>query len=228
MQPYFFPYIGYFQLMQAADLFVVYDDVQYMKGGWINRNLIRLADAASWLTLPVRRASLSLPINQREYDLDEDTVGAAKRRLHAAYGKTRRYTETSSFVDALLGYHNPNVADFNAHLLERIAVALGIECRFVRSSSIAKAQGLSGEARLIDLCVRCEADHYVNAIGGSELYSGSRFEEAGIQLSFLRTRVEPAMLATGPQHLSILDMLFREEAGTTRALLPQYDLIPAG
>jgi len=227
MQPYFFPYIGYFQLMQAADVFVIYDDVQYIKGGWINRNLIRIDNAPAWLTLPVRKASISLPINQREYQLDEDHVQATQRRLHAAYAKVPAYSDTAAFVDGLLAYPDPNVASFNANLLENVARRLGIECRFVTSSSINKPTDLKGEARLIDLCGRLHASHYVNAIGGMELYSAESFDEAGIQLSFLRTQAPPATLDTGPQHLSILDTLFREDADASRARLRDYELIGA-
>jgi hypothetical protein len=78
LQPYFFPYIGYFQLMQAVDVFVIYDDAQYMKGGWINRNRIRCSGKSTWLTLPVRRDSRELSINQREYLLAD---GDAPHRI---------------------------------------------------------------------------------------------------------------------------------------------------
>ena len=98
MQPYFFPYIGYFQLMHAVDVFVIYDDVQYMKGGWINRNLIRSGGTAKWLTLPVCRDHLELRINQRQYRPGTEDVHAAKRRLRESYQRQPAYDVASGFV----------------------------------------------------------------------------------------------------------------------------------
>jgi hypothetical protein len=225
MQPYFFPYIGYFQLMRAVDVFVLYDDVQYMKGGWINRNLIRIGNAPAWLTLPVHKASISLPINQRQYQLDESNIQGTQRRLQAAYAKVPGYEETAAFVDGLLAFPDPNVAAFNANLLEQVARRLAIGCRFVASSSISKPAGLKGEARLIDLCARLGASHYVNSIGGLTLYDAAAFAEAGLELRFLSTISSPSFLESGMRHLSIIDGLMREGFGGTAARLEEYELI---
>lgn len=226
MQPYFFPYIGYFQLMQAVDVFVIYDDAQYMKGGWVNRNRIRCGDKSSWLTLPVRRQSRELPINQREYMLaDGDAVQQIERRLQASYAKAPFFEEAMSVVTALLACGEANVAAFNARLLTELARRLGIGCRFEASSQIGKADGLKGQAIVLDLCQRIGASHYINPIGGLDLYDRESFDHAGIGLSFLRTTTPAVKLADGVRHLSIIDGLMRVGFAGERSLLPQYEVL---
>jgi WbqC-like protein family len=83
MQPYFFPYIGYFQLAACSDIFVFHDDVQYIKGGWVNRNRILRDGQPRWLTLPVRKGASRLTIQQRQYQLDEPVTARVLRRVEA-------------------------------------------------------------------------------------------------------------------------------------------------
>lgn len=228
MQPYFFPYIGYFQLMSAVDVFVLFDDVQYIDRGWVNRNLIRANGRTTWLTLPVRKASRELPINQREYLLADDAATQhIEHQLQASYAKAPFFEEVMPVVTALLACGEANVAAFNARLLTELARRLGISCRFETSSRIGKAHGLKGQARVIDLCKRIGADHYINPIGGMDLYDRESFDRVRIGLSFLRTTVPAAELAEGPQYLSIIDGLMHASFAGERVLLPQYEVLPA-
>jgi WbqC-like protein family len=226
MQPYFFPYIGYFQLMHAADTFVVYDDVQYMKGGWINRNRIRLDDKATWLTIPVHRASTYLDINQREYQLDESTLDRVTNKLSAAYSSAPAFAETLELVKRKLACPNPNVAAVNTGLLQATAERIGISCQLVMSSVLGVSRALRGEDRVIAVCKALQATAYVNAIGGIELYDPDHFAMAGMRLSFLRTLVPPEPLSDGPVHLSILDTLFRESPAQIAGKLDCCELVP--
>lgn len=225
MQPYFFPYIGYFQLMKAVDTFVIYDDAQYIKGGWINRNRILTNGKPCWLTLPVSRASLTLSINQRHYLLDDDAIGAIKRRLQTSYAKAPAYDEIFPIVCELLDYGNSNVADFNTNLLKKLATRLGITCKFIVSSEIDKSTTLRGEAKVIDLCHRIRARHYINAIGGKDLYHKSRFEEARLRLSFLQTTAKQVQLDSGPQHMSVIESLMSAGVAGCSNMLCSYELI---
>jgi len=225
MQPYFFPYIGYFQLMKAVDTFVFYDDAQYMKGGWINRNRILTNGKPSWLTLPVSRASLTLSINQRHYLFDDDAIGAIKRRLHTCYARAPAYREIFPIVCELLDYGNSNVAEFNANLLKGLAARLGITCEFIVSSDVDKGSTLRGEAKVIGLCRRIGARHYINAIGGKDLYDKCRFEEAGLRLSFLQTTVQQVELESGPQHMSIIEGLMSLGVAGCSEMLRCYKLM---
>lgn len=225
MQPYFFPYIGYFQLMKAVDVFVFYDDAQYMKGGWINRNRILKNGKPGWVTLPVHRASVTLAINQRHYLLDGDAVGQVQQKVRAAYGQAPYYHEAYSTLAELLEFKESNVARYNANLLTALARRLGIGCRFLTSSKIDKPDELRGEAKIIDLCHRIGASHYVNAIGGRDLYRPDSFRDAGMRLSFLHTQVSPEPLPSGPQHLSIIHSLMCHGLDRCRDRMTSYALL---
>src|SRR5690606_8625036 len=102
MQPYFFPYIGYFQLMNAVDLFIFFDDVQYIDRGWVNRNKILLAGEARWLTFPVKKGDRDLKINERHYVDDPEVIDSLKRRVRAGYENASHFDATFKlFADAL-------------------------------------------------------------------------------------------------------------------------------
>lgn len=223
MQPYFFPYIGYFQLMKAADVFVIYDDAQYMKGGWINRNRIRINGSPFWLTIPTRRDGVSLRINQRHYLLGP-TIERAKKSIHAGYARAPAYTETAPAICELLDFSDDNIAHFNTNLLTTLARKLDIGCSFATSSAMGNPNGLKGEDRVIDLCLRLGADHYINPIGGASLYDVAHFASAGLKLSFLRTTATPVTLDSGPQHLSVIDGLMHHGFPGYRQRLPEYVL----
>jgi hypothetical protein len=227
MQPYFFPYVGYFQLMRAVDTFVFYDDVQYMKGGWINRNKIAIDGRAIWLSMPVRHADLSLAINQRYYAEDSGNVPTIRRKLQAAYARMPAWGGVMDIIDELLAFPDRNIAAFNQCSLTSLAKKLGIDCEFVVSSSIQKTPGLRGEDRVIDICRRLGATSYVNAIGGTSLYDPIRFAASGLSLSFLHTTAKPVALDEGSQHLSIIDGLMREDFEGFRMRLTEYVLEPA-
>lgn len=225
MQPYFFPYIGYFQLMRAVDVFVIYDDVQYINRGWINRNRIRANDAPVWLTMPVHKASRELPINQRHYAFSNgDAVRRIQQLLDASYARSTCYFEAAPLISGFLEFDDANVATFNANLLTGLARQLDINCRFLVSSHIEKPDGLKGQAKIIDLCQRIGASHYVNPIGGIALYESAPFEAAGLKLSFLRTTAAPASIAGAPRHLSIIDGLMQGGIAGCQRQLPQYEL----
>jgi hypothetical protein len=230
MQPYFFPYIGYFQLMKAVDVFVFYDDVQYMKGGWINRNRILADGEPAWLTLPVRRASVTLPINQRHYLLDGEEISTIKQRLRTSYEKAPFYAQTFPLLSELLDFDDSNVAFFNMHLLIALAGELDINCRFVKSSELDKTPHLKGQEKVLDVCRRLGVTQYVNSIGGFDLYDPQAFAEAGMELSFLHARATDYAQA-GQAHvpfLSIIDVLMFKSFEGTKPLLREYDAIAPG
>lgn len=225
MQPYFFPYIGYFQLMHAVDCFVIFDDVQYIERGWVNRNLVRLDSRAMWLTLPVRKAARHLRINERTYALDDQTRGDILRRIYACYSRSSNHAEMSALVATIMGSPESNVARFNGHLLKVIANVLGIDCTIVYASETADCGSLRGVERILKLCRVLGATHYVNAIGGTALYDEAAFSMRGITLRFLSSQIEPINLRDGPQHLSIIDTLMTRPISTIRSMLSQHELV---
>jgi len=227
MQPYFLPYIGYFQLMRAVDVFVIYDDVQFMKGGWIERNRMLVNGAPHWFGLTLEKASHKLDINQRFFAADiERQKQALLYKMHCAYAKAPGYSATMALFEEILAGGERNVAAMLARQLRILCRHLGIETELRLSSEMVKNAGLTGEARVIDMAQRLGADHYVNAAGGQALYSRENFARYGIRLSFLQSR--PVAYRQYAHDfvpwLSILDVLMFTSVEQTRELLLECEL----
>lgn len=227
MQPYFFPYIGYFQLMKAVDFFVFYDDVQYVKNSWINRNRLLQLGAPTWWTLPVERSSHTLPINQRSYGLTTETRADIEDKARRLYSTAPFHEQIQPILHSLMSFEDKNVARFNENALRTIARSLGIECRFFVSSDLDVPPKGDRQLRVIDICKKVGATRYVNAIGGLELYDEKIFKEAGITLEFLLGRLPLyKQFDDDPlPGLSILDTLMFNSTIDTHNYLLDYSLV---
>jgi hypothetical protein len=192
MQPYLFPYVGYFQLLRNSDIFVAYDDVQYMKGGWINRNNILVNCSPSLLSLPVISASYTLQIKERSYQLDESSIEKVLRKIESAYRKAPNFDATFELISGIMAYKEQNVAAFNINSLRRIAEFLNITTSIISSSDLRFDFALKGPERVIDICKVLHATRYVNPIGGVSLYRASDFRACGIGLYFLKPKSVPS------------------------------------
>ena len=229
MQPYFFPYIGYFQLMAACDVFLVFDDAQYIDGGWVNRNRMLVNGTAQWMTVPVAAASHELPILEREYLLRDRLALRLPARIAGAYRSAPFFAQTMPLVEDVLAFPQPGVAAFNTNLLRRVATHLGIETPIRQTSELDKDNSLvGGQRRVIDICSRLGATTYINSIGGRELYSADAFAERAIELRFLSCEVQPYQQFGAPHvpSLSIIDVLMFNDLPAVRGMLEQYTLLP--
>lgn len=225
MQPYFFPYIGYFQLLTACDRFVVFDDAQFVKRGWVNRNRILVRSEAGWITMPVAAASCSLPILQRKYLLGDRLANRLLSRIAGAYRGGPQFKVTMSLVEEILTFSDQNVASFNVNLLCRIAAYLDIDTTIQRSSEMDKDNSLvGGENRVLDICKRLGAKTYINPIGGRELYTRGAFAQQGVELKFLSCAAEPYSQRASHfvPFLSIIDVLMFNDVAAVRRMLSQY------
>lgn len=227
MQPYFFPYIGYFQLMAACDVFVLHDDVQYIKGGWVNRNRILLNGESRMITFPVQKGAHDLPINSRNYVEDRQARKAIINLVRQAYSRAPEYRRIFPALEDMLEFEDRNVANFNRNLIECIAGMIGMYCRIVVSSDMDKDDTLTGEQRVLDMCCRLGATDYLNPIGGTELYHSGTFQKHGIALHFLEALDEcyEQGAATWVPFLSIIDVLMFNPLTEVRRLLTRYRLI---
>lgn len=228
MQPYFFPYIGYFQLMRAADVFVLYDDAQFMKGGWINRNRILLNGRPHWITLSVKKASIRDAINKRWY---RDVRGDGEhicRVLSAQYSSAPYYRETVELVAETLAFADSNVARFNANLLRTLARAMGLTCRIVQSSDLARSAEVGGgQQRVIEICRLAGAHSYLNPVSGALLYDAPTFRHQGISLRFLQPAVAQYEQHGDPfcASLSIIDVLMFNPVERVTQMLDEYRIV---
>ncbi len=227
MQPYFFPYIGYFQLMAACDLFVVFDDAQYIDRGWANRNRILINGAAQWITMPVAASSHKLPFLDREYLFGDRVATRLPTRIAGAYKAAPFFRQTMPLVEEILAFPRPNVAAFNTTLLLKVAARLGIGTPIKRTSEMVKDDSLTGgENRVIDICSRLGATTYINPIGGRDLYASGAFADHGIDLRLLSCEAEPYSQFGAPYvpFLSIIDVLMFNDVPAVRKMLGQYRL----
>jgi hypothetical protein len=218
MQPYFFPYVGYFQLIAAADVFVVYDNIQYTKQGWINRNRILRDGAAALLSLPLKQASDYLDVRERE-------LAASFRRdkmlnqIRASYRQAPYFDATFPLIETVVGYDENNLFRFLHHSIVKVCEYLGLTTVMRVSSQIAIDHGLRGQDKVIAICRALGAAIYVNTIGGVELYSREAFRAEGIQLQFIRSLPfeYPQFGGAFVPSLSIIDVLMFNPVETVRA-----------
>ena len=226
MQPYIFPYIGYFQLINAVDAFVVYDNIKYTKKGWINRNRYLLNGEAATFSLPLRKDSDALDIRDRQ--LSEDfNRRKLLGQLREAYRKAPHFDATHALVEDVIGNPADNLFDYLFEGLARTCEHIGISTPLLVSSTIDTDHSLQSQERVIALASAVGASEYINPIGGLELYSREAFARQSLALGFLRSRpVEYPQSGHGfVPWLSIVDVLMFNGAERTREfLLPQFDL----
>lgn len=227
MQPYFFPYIGYFQLVRAVDAFVIYDNIQYSKRGWINRNRYLQNGKDAFFTLPLKSDSDVLNISERylaaSFELDKEKL---KRRIEAAYQKAPNFEQAYSLFAGCLDFPNHNLFDFLLNSLRCINDYLAIDTKLVISSEIDQGPRLRGQQRVIALCKTLDAGGYMNPIGGLHLYDKHAFRQEGIRLSFIETRgvVYRQFENAFVPNLSILDVLMFNEIEQVHEMLKRYEL----
>jgi len=227
MQPYFFPYIGYFQLIAAADLFIIYDNIKYTKKGWINRNRILLNGRDVPFTLPLKGASDFLDLREREVaaDFDRDRL---LNQLRGAYAKAPQFNRMLPVIAEILRYPEVNLFEFLRNSIIRLCEIIGITTKIVVSSTIAINHELKSQDRVLALCQAVNAQAYVNTIGGMELYSKDEFRARGIELSFIRSKsfVYPQFGADFVPWLSMIDVLmFNSLESIRECIRSNYELL---
>jgi len=224
MQPYFFPYIGYWQLINAVDTYVIYDDVNYIKKGYVNRNNILENDTCKLFTLELQQASPNKLIN-------EIKIGNNKQKLlktiRQNYIKAPYFREIYALLESIMEHNESNLAKFLGNSIEQISKYLEIDTKIIYSSSIEKDKQLRGQNKIINISKQLNASHYINAIGGKELYSFEEFEKEGIQLNFLRTKPTnyKQFNSVFVENLSIIDVLMFNNKKTINYFLQEYTLI---
>lgn len=228
MQPYFFPYIGYFQLLHAVDKFVVYDNIEFTKKGWIHRNRILVNGADTYISLMLKKDSDYL--NVRERVLSEDFEKEKERiirRIEGAYKKAPFLAETISLIREIIRYEDKNLFSYIYHSIDRMRDHLDIATELVISSNVSINHDLKGKDKVISICRKLGASDYINPIGGVELYKTEEFTNNKIDLSFLRSREirYKQFNSEFVPWLSIIDVLMFNGKEGTKQMLDQCDLV---
>jgi hypothetical protein len=210
MQPYFFPYLGYFQLLAVADVFVVFEDVHFIKKGWIHRNRILVDGAPKLFTVPLAGASQNRRIHELEVHDGERWGRAFLASLQGAYARAPHYRSAIEVVrESLPGAGPTLVADLAVRSVRNVAEYVGLSLPPLRSSRDFGNAELKGQARIIDICRRVGARTYVNPASGERLYQLEAFEDAGMELHFLAPELEVYRQFGGEfvPYLSVIDVL---------------------
>lgn len=228
MQPYFVPYMGYWQLMNAADRFVVYDDVSYIKGGWINRNRILVNGKPSYLTLPIAGASPNMKINQLRMQLNQRWVDKARKTIEVAYKKAPYFQATFVLIEDILALQSASLSEFLLNQIIKVANHLGIDTEIVPSSVVYANSELKAQQRVLDICRREKCDTYLNAIGGRGLYDPAVFAQEGVLLCFVEAKsihYQQFQRYEFVSNLSIIDVLMFNGVDGVRAFFEEFNLI---
>jgi len=228
MQPYLLPYIGYFQLIWACDKFVVHDDVQYIRQGWINRNRIIIHGRETLFVFSVKHDDHWKHINERFYT-DAFDIEARKllRNIDQSYSKAPHFAEVRALLVDVLGSSERNVSKLNTLAMRKTCQYLGIGTEILTSSEMGFEKSLVGVCRVIAINKELGSIHYINPIGGTELYSKDRFQEHGMRLSFLKPRMRPYTQSTAEfiPSLSIIDIMMNCSRESILEMLGDYDLL---
>ena len=231
MQPYIFPHLPYYQLFQAADIFVFYDDAQYMKGGWINRNRILLNGKPHFITFPVQKKTLGTIIAESSFK-DDIVRWKAKilRTMEQAYSKAPYFESAFPLIKNICEYDETNVARFAEHSIIEIVNYLDINVETRRSSELKTDSSQAGQDRVIAVVQALGGQTYVNTIGGMELYSPHNFATRNIELRFLKSSSETYTQFTDEfiPGLSIIDNLMFNSIEEISKQLGQFELIRKG
>ncbi len=223
MQPYFFPYIGYWQLLNLVDKFVIFDDVNFIKKGYINRNSILIQGQPNRLTLQLIKASQNKLIN-------DTSVGGNRleilNTISHAYKKAPYFDTVFPMIETILRSEELNLAKFIGLSLKTISNYLDIKTEFLYSSEVEKDNNLKGESKILEVCKALGAKSYFNAIGGQALYNKETFENKGVKLLFVG--VEPIRYKQFGDdfvpNLSIIDILVFNSESDIKSLLEKYSL----
>ena len=226
MQPYFLPYIGYWQLMAAVDRFVVYDNIQYTKQGWINRNRFLRNGTDAYFTLPLKKASAFLNIADRVL-ADDFNPRTILNPLAEAYRKAPFFDAVFPVIEAVVSAESRNLFEYLHHSLRVVAKYLEIRTPIIVSSTVPIDHGLKAESKVMAICQALGAARYINSIGGQGLYSPAAFAGRGIELQFLRPAAITYRQFDQPfvPSLSIVDVMMFNSRDAVRGMLGAYELV---
>ncbi len=224
MQPYFLPYIGYYQLIASVDKFVILDDVNYINRGWINRNRIAKDNGSQWITLPLSGASQNRLI--RDIDILPDD--GWKSRLIRIVGGTYSRSSNSEFIQQFIDWidrASGNLSEYLYTLIKDTCELCKINTEIVRTSSIYPKGSAKGQQRILEICRSENARVYINPPGGTELYDAELFARSGIELKFLVPKTDGLNTSSSEGAvLSILDIFLNNPAEQIACAVNDYKL----
>jgi hypothetical protein len=225
MQPYFFPYLGYFQLINCVDTFIIYDNIEFTKSSWIRRNRILNSDHDSYIVVPIKKASDYSHVCDLEI---AETYNYKKmlRVIKGAYERSPYFSDTFQLLEDIIPPKSNHLFGYLLGITKSLCDYLDIRTKFIISSSISINHSLKAQKKIIALCIALNAKEYINPIGGKTLYDKCAFAKSGIELSFHRMSdiTYNQFKDTFVPNLSIIDVMMFNSKKTIQNLLNFYEL----
>ncbi|KOS69857.1 hypothetical protein AEA09_12940 [Lysinibacillus contaminans] len=229
MQPYFFPYIGYFSLLQAADMFVILDTVQFQRKSWMTRNkIISLKGDSTYIKLPVKKAPLDTLINQIDINNEVDWKTTLFNQL-LVYKKAPFYTETMDIVKNIINADTNKLVDINKNILLEIINYLKLDCKIVVFSEMGlKVEEVNNaDEWALNITKALNAEEYINPPGGVTFFNKQKYKDSDIDLKFIKNNLKQYKqyhLDFVPG-LSIIDVMMFNSIEEIHKMLADYEEI---
>ena len=227
MQPYFLPYIGYFQLINAVDKFILYDIVTFIKRGWINRNRILVNGTDYMFSIPLVKVSQNKNIGDIYIKDDPKWKNQLLKTIEQNYKKAPYFEQIFSLFTSIIQKEEPNLSKFILNSFKLINNYLDINTEIISSANKYKVNQLKGAEKVIQICKQENADTYINAINGRELYDKEMFKEQDISLFFIKSQAIDYKQFKNEftPNLSILDVLMFNSKEQVKEFLNKYELV---
>ena len=187
MQPYLFPYLGYFQLIKAVDTFVFYDDVNYINRGWINRNNILTNGKPLLFTVPLIEASQNKTINEIIVDSSEKWKNKLLKTIEMSYKRAVNFQVVYELINYIFKSNYSTINELNFISISEVLKYIGVNTKIIKSSECFSNQHLKGQYKILDICKQLNAHHYINPPGGKEIYQPELFNQNNIAFNFIET-----------------------------------------
>ena len=233
MQPYFLPYLGYFQLMNAVDKWIVFDNIQYIRHGWINRNRIlspNLEKEWKYISIPLKKYSQSTLITQIEINKDNNSIDSILgglsyyKRIKAPF-----YKDTITFIKPLIQNEHKFISELNINLMNNIADLLDIKTKFTISSKegFEFKENMESDDWALEISKKIGASTYINPIGGIELFDKEKYKSEGIEIKFLKTNniIYKQSRRDFVPFLSMIDVMMFNPIEKIKEMLNKYELV---
>jgi len=229
MQPYLFPYIGYFCLINSSDTFIFYDDVNYIPRGWINRNRVLSNGQIQTFVMPVKNGSQNKLIKEVRLDSLQYNKNKFIKKIHSAYGRSKRFDYVIDYIERTFDIEDDLVGTLSQRSVEIALNLLGIQKNIIKSSeNFKETSGVKGASRIIEIAHLIGSKNYINPIGGACLYDKKIFKDAGIDLNFLEPQIvaypQPSCIRFIP-NLSIIDLLMNIDLCDIKKMINLYRLV---
>jgi len=227
MQPYLFSYIGYFQLINSVDKFVILDDVNYIMKGWINRNRILVNGKGYMFTFPLKKVTQNKKIFEFEFATDIPWVPRFLKTIEYNYKKAPFFNDTIKIIENIFSIKETNLSKWLTYQIKILCNYLEIGTEIIETSRIYNNQFLKAQEKIIDICKKEKASTYINSIGGTDLYQPEAFSEIGCELKFLKSHLIEYNQFNKQfvPFLSIIDVMMFNDIVSIKKLLNKFELI---